>query len=253
MDSPQNEDKSKMLDDEVDEVVASLGNIVLVDKNVDEHLTAEKNCEDDTQKATLHEKSSEEKTEKNIEINDNHSNESSKGTEIGAEEIDKTEQSDRESKIREHLQTLQCPFSWKWKCGKSEEFIARTTQKVKEIEEETSFQWCHFILTLVLCHEYYRIKDIDSAFNELLKCEAHINSSDSKGYFESFFQATKNALLHLILSCKCYLYLEKGNLEEVEKILKGICKEEDMDNPCKAALWGIKAAVAMEYGYEGTK
>ena len=164
---------------------------------------------------------------------------------------DKSKLTDEKSNLEELLQTLQCPFTWKLEHRDNpEQILDRINEKINEIEEEISFQWCHFILTLALCYEYHRRKNIDSAFDELRKCEAIVNNSDCK---ETFYQSTRNALLHVVLACKCYLYLEKGDLDKVKMVLDKICKEEEMDNPCKAAIWGIKAAVSMEYGYEGTK
>lgn len=164
---------------------------------------------------------------------------------------------DDKSFLREQLNTLECPFTWKIQngsvCETPESVIARTDEKIEEIEEESTFQWRKFTLTLITCYENFCKGNISVSWDKQRICENIFHPSDSKGMYESFFQATKDALSHVIYSCKCHLFFETGVLNEARQTLQKVCKYEEMDNPCKAAIWGIRAAVSMEYGYEGTK
>ena len=166
-------------------------------------------------------------------------------------EINEIDVKVKEKELRVIIELLECPFTMNLEY--SDFIFSKTFVKIKEIEGESSFCWRHFILTLVLCCVYYKKKDFDSAFVELRRCEAIINNPEPETKFGNIFQTLRNALLHILLSCKCYLYLEKGDLKAVEEILNCICKVEEMDSHCKAAIWGVKAAVAMENGYEGNK
>jgi hypothetical protein len=165
--------------------------------------------------------------------------------------------SDDESFFREHLQPLECPFNWKIKNGvmrqSHDSVITRTSEKLEEISEEGPFQWRSFILLLIICYECFCKGDISDSWAKQRACETYLKLSDSKGHYESLFQAARDALSHVVYACKCHLFFKSGILSEVRKTLLNVCKYEDMDNPCKAAIWGIRGAVSMEYGYEGTK
>jgi len=130
--------------------------------------------------------------------------------------------------------------------------IFRINEKIEEIEEDT-FQWRKFILMLVLCYEHFCKGDTALSWAKQRICEQILDPSEPKGEYESFFYATKNALLHIMNSCKCHLLFETGVLNEARHTFQKVFKFEEMDNPCRAAIWGIRAAVSMEYGYAGTK
>jgi hypothetical protein len=159
--------------------------------------------------------------------------------------------------LREQLNLLECPFTWKVQNENVQEtpdaIIARINEKLEEIKEDSTFQWRNFILTLVTCYEHFRKGDISVSWDKYRTCETILHPSGSKGTYENFFQATKEALLHVIYSCKCHLSFETGVLSETRRTLQKVCKFEEMDNLCKAAIWGIRASISLEYGYEGTK
>jgi hypothetical protein len=165
--------------------------------------------------------------------------------------------SDDESFLREQLQPLECPFNWKIKNGvmrnSHDSVIARVSEKLEEMSDEGPFQWRSFILLLVICYEYFCKGDTSDSWAKQRACETYLKPSDSKGLYGSLFQATRDALSHVVYACKCHLFFKSGILSEAKKTLLNVCKYEDMDNPCKAAIWGIRGAVSMEYGYEGTK
>ncbi|XP_069673976.1 uncharacterized protein [Periplaneta americana] len=159
--------------------------------------------------------------------------------------------------IFKELQFLQCPFNWvnedRNVKDTSDTIINRTLEKLEEIEEEGAFPWRTFTLTLLICYEYYCKNSYAESLEKQKICEKIITSKDSKGSYENFFQSTKDALRHVISSCKCHIYFATGRKSEVKQLLQSVQKFADMDSACKAAVWGIRAAVAMEYGYEGNK
>jgi hypothetical protein len=163
---------------------------------------------------------------------------------------------DDRSILKEQLNSLECPFTWKIKSLRLRDTpditISRINEKVEEIEEDT-FQWRKFILMLVLCYEHFCRGETAVSWAKQRICEQILDPSEPKGEYESFFNTTKNALFHVLYSCKCYLLLETGVLNEARNVLQKVYKFEEMDNQCKATIWGIRAAVTMEYGYEGTK
>ena len=163
---------------------------------------------------------------------------------------------DDRSVLREQLKSLECPFTWNLQNiivrDKPDFTISRINEKVEEIEED-EFQWRKFILMLVLCYQHFCRGESAVSWAKQRICEQILDPSEPKGEYESFFHATKNALLHVTNSCKCHLLFETGVLNEARNIFQKVCKFEEMDNPCKATIWGIRAAVSMEYGYEGTK
>jgi hypothetical protein len=163
---------------------------------------------------------------------------------------------DDRSILREQLKSLECPFSWNLKdisVRDTPDFtISRLNEKIEEIEDDT-FQWRKFILMLVLCYEHFCRSDTAVSLAKQRICEQILDPSEHKGESESFFHATKNALLHVVNSCICHLLFETGVLNEARQIFQKVYKFEEMDNPCKATIWGIRAAVCMEYGLEGTK
>ena len=163
---------------------------------------------------------------------------------------------DDRSILREQLKSLECPFTWNLQNisvrDTPDVTISRINEKVEEIEED-EFQWRKFILMLVLCYQHFCRGDTAVSWAKQRMCEQILDPSEPKGEYESFFHATKNALLHVVTSCKCHLLFETGVLNEARHIFQKVCKFEEMDNPCKATIWGIRAAVSMEYGYEGTK
>jgi hypothetical protein len=158
------------------------------------------------------------------------------------------------SLLQEQLKSLECPFTWKIQItrDKPDFVISRINEKVEEIEED-AFPWRKFNLTLVLCYEHFRKGEHSASWAKQRICEQILDPSEPKGEYESFFHATKDALLHVVNSCKCHLLFETGVLNKARQILQKVHKFEEMDNQCKAAIWGIRAAVSMEYGYEGTK
>jgi hypothetical protein len=184
-----------------------------------------------------------------LELNSVTSDTVEAGKELPAETHD-------DSFLREQLKLLECPFTWDLQNSSvrdtPESLISRINEKVEEIEEGT-FQWRKFNLMLVLCYEHFREGDTSAALAKQRICEQILDSSEPKGEYESFFHATKNALLHVMNSCKCFLLFETGVLNEARQKLQKVHKFQEMDNPCKAAIWGIRAAVSMEYGYGGTK
>jgi hypothetical protein len=219
--------------DKVNEVTASLGNITLADTpNAVQYSNVEKST-----------------GSSGTEQVNNHARET--------ETQQSAATSDDESFLREQLKSLECPFTWKIQNeamhGHSDSIITRENEKIEEIAEEGAFQWRTFTLMLIICYESFRKGDASDSWDRLRKCETYLNHSDSKGTYESFFQTTKDALSHVVYACKCHLLFESGILNEARQTLQNVCKFEEMDNPCKAAIWGIQAAVSMEYGYEGTK
>jgi hypothetical protein len=163
---------------------------------------------------------------------------------------------DDSSILKEHLKSLECPFTWNLKnlsVRDTPDFrISRINEKLEEIEED-AFQWRKFIMMLVLCYEHFCRGDTALSWAKQRMCEQILDPSEPKGEYESFFNTTKNALLHVMNSCKCHLLFETGVMNEARQTFQKVCKFEEMDNPCKATIWGIRASVSMEYGYEGTK
>jgi hypothetical protein len=229
--------------DKVNEVTASLGNITLAD-------TPSKNYVAVVQHTIQHhiEKSTSSGT---VQIN-SHARETSE-----TETQQPKATSDDESFLREQLKSLECPFTWKIQNEVNHEtsdlVITRLSEKIEEISEDSAFQWRTFTLLLIICYENFRKGDTSESWNKQRECEKYLNPSDSKGTYERFFQATKDALSHVVYACKCHLLLEVGILNEARQTFHNVCKFEEMDNPCKAAIYGIRAAVSMEYGYGGTK
>ena len=167
-----------------------------------------------------------------------------------------TETHDDRSFLREQLKSLECPFTWNLQNinvrDTLDSTISRLNEKVEEIEEDT-FQWRRFNLMLVLCYQHFCRGETAVSLAKQRICEQILIPTEPKGEYESFFHATRNALLHVMNACKCHLLFETGVLNEARHTFQKVYKYGEMDNPCKAAIWGIRAAVLMEYGYEGTK
>ena len=224
----------------VDEVTASLEHFSLADTSVRDEEAVQNNVQRDiVQEST--------QTSDSVEVNSLTSSTLESGT--GGTD-------DERSILREQLKLLECPFTWNLKnlnVRDTLDFsISRINEKLEEIEEDT-FQWRKLILMLVLCYEHFCKGDTATSLAKQRICEQILDPSEPKGEHESFFHATKNALLHIVNSCKCHLLFETGVLNEARHIFEKVYKFEEMDNPCKATIWGIRAAVSMEYGYEGTK
>ncbi|XP_069673874.1 uncharacterized protein [Periplaneta americana] len=162
-----------------------------------------------------------------------------------------TEDDPDENHLMEMLKSLECPFNWLQEYEKKK--ISRIQEKLEEMEDEELFPWRKFNLRLILSYEYCREKSYSESLETLQFCEKIITSKDHKGIYENLYQDTKDALCYIIKSCKCHLYFAKKCLNEVKQILPGICKYEEMNNKCKAAIWGVRAIVMMEYGPEATK
>jgi hypothetical protein len=230
--------------DKLNEVTASLESITLTDTPSNDDVTALQN--------TVKYHDIEESTESSGTLQINGDTRETSETETQQSAV-----TSNKSFFWEQLQSLESPFNWKIKSegshGTHEALIARTTEKMEEIAEDGPFQWRTFILLLVICYEYFCKGDISDAWDKLRACETYLNPPESKGPCESFFQATKDALSHVVYTCKCHLFFESGILNKASQTLQKVCKVEDMDNLCKAAIWGIRAAVSMEYGYEGNK
>ncbi|PSN53006.1 hypothetical protein C0J52_01137 [Blattella germanica] len=160
---------------------------------------------------------------------------------------------DKFESLKQRVDSLESPFIWNLKRETQVDIISKTIEKMKEVKDDDMFQWRHFTLSLILCFEYYRQGEISTAWEKLCECEKTINSIDSKGMYEEFYQSTMDALLHVVLASKCHLLIKEGKLSELEGVLEKIVKADNMDQSCRAALCGIKAAVSMEYGHEGTK
>jgi hypothetical protein len=230
--------------DKVNKVAASLGNITLVD-------TPSKNYVTIVQNTVQYHNVELSASSDPVQVN-NHARETS-----GTETQQPVATNDDESFLREQLQSLECPFTWKIQSERendtSNSVITRVTEKIEEIAEEGAFPWRTFTLLLVICYENFRKGDTSESWDKQRACEKYLNPSDSRGTYESFLQATKDALFHVVYACKCHLLFESGILNEARQTLRNVCKFEEMDNSCKAAIWGIRAAVSMEFGYEGTK
>jgi hypothetical protein len=230
--------------DKVNEVTASLGNITLADTPSKDDVAVVQNAVeyDNVEKST--------RSSGSVQIN-------SHAREISETETQQSAATTDESFLREKLKSLECPFTWKIQNESVHEtpdsVIARISEKMEEIAEEGAFRWRTFTSMLLICYENFRKGDNSVAWDKQRACETYLNSSDSKGAYESFFQATKAALSHVVYACKCHLFFETGVLNEARRTLEKVCTFQEMDNPCKAAIWGIRAAVSMEYGYEGTK
>jgi hypothetical protein len=163
---------------------------------------------------------------------------------------------DEERFLREQFQSLECPFNWKithYEVHGSHDLLTRISEKMEEISEEGPFHWRTFILLLVMCYECFCKGNISDSWAKQRDCETYLKPSGCIGLYGSFFQATRDALSHVVYACKCHLFFKSGIVNEARQTLLNVCKYEDMDNPCKAAIWGIRASVAMEYGFEGTK
>lgn len=227
----------------VDEVTASLEHFSLADTSVRDEVTVQNTVQCDVLQEST-------RNLDTVEVNSltNSTLESRKQLPTGAD--------DDRSILKEQLKLLECPFTWKIQSLSARDTpdiaISRINEKAEEIEEDT-FQWRKFTLMLVLCYEHFRRGDTAASWAKQRICEQILDPSEPKGEYESFFHTTKNALFHVLYSCKCHLLFETGVLNEARHILQKVCKFEEMDNPCKATIWGIRAAVAMEYGYEGTK
>jgi sulfite reductase alpha subunit-like flavoprotein len=228
---------------EVDELAASLENFSLADISVRNEVAVQ----NAVQCVTVQESTRNLDT---VEVNSLTSNALGTGKQLPAATHD-----DR-SFFREQLKSLECPFNWELQNlsmrDTPELLISRVNEKVEEIEEDT-FQWRKLNLMLVLCYEHFRKGDTSMSWAKQRLCEQILNPSEPKGEYENFFHATKNALLHVMNSCKCHLLFETGVLNEARQLFQKVHKFEEMDSPCKAAIWGIRASVSMEYGYEGTK
>ena len=227
----------------VDEVTASLEHFSLADTSVRDEVAVQNNVQCDiVQESTINSDS--------VEVNSLTSSTLESGIPL------LTGIHDDRSILREQLKSLECPFTWNLQNiivrDKPDFTISRINEKVEEIEEE-AFQWRKFLLMLVLCYQNFCSGDTAGSWAKQRICEQILDPSEPKGEYESFFHATKNALLHVTNSCKCHLLFETGVLNEAKNIFQKVCKFEEMDNPCKATIWGIRAAVSMEYGYEGTK
>lgn len=229
---------------QVDKVTASLGNITLAD-------TPSKNYVAVVQNTVQYHNVEKSTSSGTVQIN-SHAGETSE-----TETQEPITTIDDETFLREQLKSLECPFTWniqnEGRHETSDSIITRLSEKIEEIAEEGAFQWRTFTLLLIICYENFRKGDITESWDKQRECEKYLNPSDSKGIYESFFLATKDALSHVIYACKCHLFFESGVLNEARQTLHSVCKFEEMDNSCKAAIWGIRAVVSMEYGYQGTK
>ncbi|XP_069673933.1 uncharacterized protein [Periplaneta americana] len=162
---------------------------------------------------------------------------------------------DNKNTLFKEIKLLECPINWAEEQPIEEDpdtIIYIKLEKIEEIEEEREFPWSTFNMKLVLCHQYCRKESYSKALEALKFCEEVITCTDSKGIYEDFYNATKNGLFHVVLSSKCYICFKMGRLSEVKQLLGRIDKYESMDNACKAAIWGVRGAVSMECGYEGT-
>lgn len=227
----------------VNEVTASLEHFSLADTSVRDEVAVQNNFQCDIVQESARNSDS-------VEVNSltNSTLESGKQLLTGTH--------DDRSILKEQLKSLECPFTWNLKklsVRDTPDFnISRINEKVEEIEED-AFQWRKFILMLVVYYEHLCSGDTAAAWEKQRMCEQILDPSEPKGEYESFFHTTKNALFHVLDSCKCHLLLEIGMLNEAKHLFQKMYKFEEMDNSCKATIWGIRAAVAMEYGYEGTK
>ncbi|XP_069673792.1 uncharacterized protein [Periplaneta americana] len=161
-----------------------------------------------------------------------------------------------EQTLKKELNSLECPFTWtdyRSKGLKREWSIDSKLRKIDENQEDKEFPWYTFNLNVLLCYEYCRKKSYSEALKALTFCEELITSTDSKGIYENLYQSTKDALFHVVLSSKCHVYFAMGQLNEMTHLLKQVCSYKEMGDASKAAIWGIRALVAMEYGYNGTK
>ena len=227
----------------VDEVTASLEHFSLADTSVRDEVVVQNTVQCDiVQESTRNSDS--------VEVNSLTSSTLESGEQL------LTETHDDRSILEEQLKLLECPFTWNLKKlsvrDTSDFTIYRMNEKAEEIEED-AFQWRKFIMMLVLCYEHFCRGDTAVSWAKQRICEQILDPSEPKGEYESFFNTTKNALLHVMNSCKCHLLFETGVLNEARQTFQKVYKFEEMDNPCKATIWGIRAAVSMEYGYEGTK
>nr|CAD7574638.1 unnamed protein product [Timema californicum] len=156
--------------------------------------------------------------------------------------------------LRKDLESLQGPFTWevsKTLENSTMNTICTLEDKQLNTEDEDTFQWCKFVLNLVLSYEYYHNNELTKSMGKLLYNEKLLSAFTSKGVLEMFYLTTKEALYHVVYASLAYLHFNSHDVSATKNMLSRITREEDMDDRCKAALSGIHAACLMEYGYSG--
>ncbi|XP_067000578.2 uncharacterized protein [Anabrus simplex] len=151
------------------------------------------------------------------------------------------------------LKSLECPFTWKPTVELPvDTLINKIEQKIEDIaeDEEGGFLWRTFVLNLVLCYEYYRKGSVDIALSKLNKMENILRKGKENSASNSCSIAI-GGVEHIHLSCSCFLKLQKS--DNVESVFHKIDPFSNMNDRNKASIWGTRAAVYMEYGYNGTK
>nr|CAD7404466.1 unnamed protein product [Timema cristinae] len=157
--------------------------------------------------------------------------------------------------LRKDLESLQGPFTWE--VSKTLEnsrvnTICMFEDRQLNTEDGDTFQWCKFVLNLVLSYEYYHNTELTKSMEKLLDNERLLSTFTSKGVLEMFYLTTKEALYHVVYASLAYLHFNSHDVSVTKNMLSRITREEDMDDRCKAALSGIHAACLMEYGYSGS-
>nr|CAD7442274.1 unnamed protein product [Timema bartmani] len=156
--------------------------------------------------------------------------------------------------LRKDVESLQGPFTWdilETLENSTVKTISMFEDKQLNTEDEDTFQWCKFVLNLVLSYEYYHNSELTKSMGKLLDNERLLSTFTSKGVLEMFYQTTKEALYHVVYASLAYLHLNFHDVSATKNMLSRVTREEDMDNRCKAALSGTHAAFLMEYGYSG--
>jgi hypothetical protein len=172
----------------VDEVTASLEHFSLADMSVRDEVAVQNTVQCDiVQESTRNSDS--------VEVNSL----TSSTLESGEQFL--TETHDDRSILKEQLMLLECPFTWNLEnlsLRDTPDFrISRINEKVEEMEED-AFQWRKFIMMLVLCYEHFCRGDTAVSWAKQRICEQILDPSEPKGEYESFFNTTKNALLHVM-------------------------------------------------------
>ncbi|XP_063240187.1 uncharacterized protein LOC134541002 [Bacillus rossius redtenbacheri] len=167
-----------------------------------------------------------------------------------------------EARLWEALKALHCPFTWDdvleiqredKGTDKCKARLSQIEEKLEEIAEPDSFQYRKLVLNVVLVYERFADGDPGGALAVQRETEALLSSwspraGDALG---RLVEGSGDALRHVVLACRAHLQFRSRVLREAGRTLAGIVPFERLDDPCRAAVSGLRAAVLMEFGYRG--
>lgn len=162
--------------------------------------------------------------------------------------------------LRNQLRLLEIPFNWNlYQVGPhGDNVIERLEEKDEELVDNLEFKFRSFVLQVLLSYEYCnsankldeigKNKNYLSALQKLKDCESVLHQHKVNNCAEPIFNVTYEPLLTIIFGSKAYVMMECGMILEAKEALKLYYSQQITEKTHKAALFGIKASMMMEYG-----